>query len=60
MEKRKYNYAQLGLLFGIFIGGGLGVVLFSSTGDAVYFAVIGAGAAIGLLLGAGIEKYKQS
>lgn len=48
------------MLFGIFIGGGLGVLLFTMTGNAVYFAVAGAGAAIGLVLGAGIDKYKQS
>lgn len=60
MEKPKYTYTQLGMLFGIFIGGGLGVLLFSMTGNAVYFAVAGAGTAIGLVLGAGMDKYKQS
>jgi hypothetical protein len=60
MEKRKHTYTQLGMLFGIFIGGGLGVLLFIMTGNAVYFAVAGAGAAIGLVLGAGMDKYKQS
>ena len=56
MEERKYTYAQLGMLFGIFIGGGLGVVLFATTMNAVYLAIAGAGAAIGLVLGAGIDK----
>lgn len=60
MEERKYTYAQLGMLFGIFIGGGLSVVFFSITGDAVYFGVAGAGAAIGLILGAGIDRQKAS
>jgi hypothetical protein len=60
MEERKYTYAQLGMLFGIFIGGGIGVVLFSITGDALYLAAAGAGAGIGLVLGTGIDKQKAS
>jgi hypothetical protein len=60
MEKRQYTYAQLGMLFGIFIGGGLGVIFLSTTGNAVYVAITGAGAAIGLILGAGIDRYQQA
>ena len=56
MEKRTYTYAQLGMLFGIVVGGGLGVVLFASSGNAVYIAIAGAGAAIGLVLGAAMDK----
>jgi hypothetical protein len=48
------------MLFGIFIGGGLGVVLFATTMNAVYLAIAGAGAAIGLVLGAGIDKSRGS
>lgn len=59
MEDRKYTYAQLGMLFGIFIGGGIGVVLFAISGNAVYIAVAGAGAAIGLVLGAGFDKARS-
>ena len=58
MEKRTYRYEELGMLFGIFIGGGLGVVLFAITGNAVYIAIAGAGAAIGLVLGAGVDKVR--
>lgn len=60
MERRTYTYAQLGMLFGIFVGGGLGVVLFAVTGEALYIAIAGAGAAIGLVLGAGIDNYRQA
>ncbi len=58
MKERKYTYAQLGMLFGIFIGGGLGVVLFATTMNAVYLAIAGAGAAIGLVLGAAVDKHR--
>ena len=60
MDKRNYTYAQLGMLFGIFIGGGLGVVLFTSTGQVLYIAIAGADAAIGLIIGAGIDRYRQA
>lgn len=60
MEKRKYTYTQLGMLFGIFIGSGLGILLFTSTGNAVYLAVAGVGAAIGLVLGAGFDRQQAS
>jgi len=60
MEERKYSYAQLGLLFGVFIGGGIGVVLFAISGNAVYFSIAGAGLAIGLILGAGYDRYKAN
>ena len=59
MESRQYTYAQLGMLFGIFVGGGLGVVLLAITGNALYIALAGAGLAIGLVLGAGVDKYKE-
>jgi hypothetical protein len=47
-------------LFGIFVGGGLGVVLFATTMNAVYLAIAGAGAAIGLVLGAAADKRRGS
>jgi hypothetical protein len=56
MDKQQYSYAQLGMLFGIFVGGGLGVVLFASTGNAAFFALAGAGLAVGLALGTGIDQ----
>jgi hypothetical protein len=37
MEKRKPTYTQLGMLFGIFIGGGIGVLLFVFTQKSPLF-----------------------
>lgn len=51
MEKRKYSYTQLGMLFGIFIGGGIGVLLFVFTNNPIYISITGIGLVIGLLIG---------
>jgi len=56
MEKRKYTYTQLGMLFGIFIGGGVGVLLFVFTNNPIYFTVIGLGLVIGLLIGTAKDR----
>ena len=59
MDKRTVTYAQLGMLFGIFVGGGLGVGLFATTGEVLYLAIAGAGAAMGLVLGAGVDTHRK-
>lgn len=56
MEKRKYTYAQLGMLFGIFIGGGVGVWLFIFTENPIFFTVTGLGLVIGLLIGTAKDR----
>ena len=56
MEKRKYTYAQLGMLFGIFIGGGVGVWLFIFTENPIFFSVTGLGLVIGLLIGTAKDR----
>ena len=48
------------MLFSIFIGCGLRVTQFTSNGQVLYIAIAGAGAAIGLIVGAGIERYLQA
>ena len=58
MEKPKYSYTQIGMLFGIFIGGGIGVLLFVFTNNALAFTVTGIGLVIGLIFGAGFDRQK--
>ena len=60
MEKKKYNYTQLGMLFGIIIGGAIGVLLFVFTLDPLYFTITGLGLVIGLLIGAGKDRQMKS
>jgi hypothetical protein len=60
MEKRKPTYTQLGMLFGIFIGGGIGVLLFVFTQNPLYFTVTGIGLALGLIIGAGVDRNQET
>ena len=60
MEKSKPTYTQLGMLFGIFIGGGIGVLLFVFTQNPLYFTVTGIGLVLGLIIGAGVDRNKET
>ena len=59
MEKRKYTYTQLGMLFGIFIGGGIGILLFVLTNNPIFISVTGVGLVIGLLIGAAKDRQQE-
>ena len=59
MKNNKYNYTQLGMLFGIFIGGGIGVLLFVFTNNPIYISVTGVGLVIGLLIGAAKDRQEE-
>ena len=60
MQEKKYNYTQLGMLFGIIIGGGIGVLLFVFTQDPLYFTVTGVGLVLGLIIGAGKDRQMKT
>lgn len=60
MSEKKYNYTQLGMLFGIIIGGGIGVLAFSITNNPLYFTGAGVGLVIGLILGAGYDRQNKN
>lgn len=53
------SHAALGMLFGTAIGGGIGVILFVLTQQALFIAIAGVGTAIGLVLGAGVDRAKR-
>jgi hypothetical protein len=59
MEKRKYTFTQLGMLFGIFIGGGIGILLFAFTNNPIYISATGVGLVIGLLIGAAKDRQQE-
>jgi hypothetical protein len=60
MEERKYRYTELGMLLGIFVGGGLATILVAMTGEAAYYAIVGIGLALGLSLGAAYDGAQRS
>jgi hypothetical protein len=59
MSKRTYSYTELGMLLGLFVGGGLAIIMFATTGEAIYFGIVGVGLALGLGLGAAFEGKRR-
>jgi hypothetical protein len=55
-----YRYTELGMLLGLIFGSGLAVVLFAATGNAVYWAASGVGLALGLGVGAALDRARRS
>ena len=60
MKERRYRYTEIGMLLGLLVGGGLATILFATTGQATYFAVVGIGLALGLALGAAFDGAQRS
>ena len=56
---KKYSYVELGMLFGMFIGSGIGVTAFASTNNALFFTVPGFGIIFGLGVGAMLDKQQK-
>jgi hypothetical protein len=56
MSTSQHRYASLGMILGTAIGGALGILLLVFTGQAIYIVVAGLGTALGLSLGAGIDR----
>jgi len=52
----EHSYVELGLLFGMFIGSGIGVTAFASTNNALFFTVPSIGVIFGLGVGAMLDK----
>ena len=55
---KKYSYIELGMLFGIFIGSGIGVTAFANTNNALFFTVPGFGIILGLGVGSLLDKQR--
>jgi len=55
---KKYSYTEIGMLFGMFIGSGIGVTAFASTNNALFFTVPGFGVIFGLGIGSLLDKNK--
>lgn len=59
MHERK-NRLAWGILLGMSIGSSIATVMYAETGEPFCFGLIGAGLAFGLLLGAALDRRKQS
>ncbi|KAF5418482.1 MAG: hypothetical protein C5S38_00035 [Candidatus Methanophagaceae archaeon] len=55
-----HSYVELGMLFGMFIGSGIGVTAFASTNNALFYTVPGFGVIFGLGIGAMLDKRQKS
>ena len=53
---KKYSYTELGMLFGMFIGSGIGITAFAITNNALFFTVTGFGIILGLGIGSLLDK----
>ncbi len=58
-EPSKTPPAQVGMMFGLWIGAGVGTVLFAITMNPLWFVLAGAGLALGLGIGAAGERWRQ-
>jgi hypothetical protein len=56
---KKYSYTELGMLFRMFIGSGIGITAFVTTNNALFFTVTGFGIIIGLGVGSLLDKRKR-
>lgn len=56
---RRVTPTQLGMLWGIVVGAALGVVLFAVTSTALWLTLPGVGVALGLGVGATIDKRRN-
>ena len=56
---KKYSYTELGMLFGMFIGSGIGITAFAITNNALFYTVPGFGIILGLGIGSLLDKRKR-
>jgi len=53
---KKYSYTEIGMLFGMFIGSGIGITVCAITNNALFHIVTGFGIILGLGLGSSLDK----
>ena len=55
----KYSYTELGIIFGMFIGSGIGITAFAITNNALFHTVTGFGIILGLGTGSLLDKRRR-
>ena len=56
MNKRKYSKTELGMMYGVMIGGAIGAVMLTLTGEVLWLGAEGVGVALDLGIGASLDK----
>jgi len=56
MKKRKYTPTELGMIYGMLVGAVVFLVMFALTSEILWILAIGPGVAMGLGIGATMEK----
>ncbi|MEA1998655.1 MAG: hypothetical protein U9N61_04940 [Euryarchaeota archaeon] len=56
---KKYSYTEVGMLFGMFIGSGIGVTAFAITNNALFHTITGWGIILGLGTGNLLNKRRR-
>ena len=55
---KKPRPAAIGMMFGMWIGGGIGILLFVFTQNVLWIGLAGVGVALGLGIGAASERHE--
>ena len=53
---KKYSFTEFGMIFGMFIGSGIGITAFAITNNALFHTVTGFGIILGLGTGSLLDK----
>jgi hypothetical protein len=53
---KKYSYAELGMIFGMFIGSGIGITAFAITNNVLFHTLTGFGIILGLGTGSLLDR----
>ena len=56
MNRRKYSKTELGMMYGVLIGGATAAIMFALTGAVLWLAAVAVGVALGLGIGASMDK----
>lgn len=60
MDKRKVSRTGVGMMWGMMIGVAFGMMMFLATGNPIFFSFVGVGVALGLGVGATLERNDEA
>ena len=60
MNENKVSPKAVGMMWGMMIGVAFGMMMFLATGNPVFFSLMGLGVALGLAIGAGLERRDEA